>query len=99
MESRWEFSPAVCPFCNSTVADPGPDTVGYCTICGACYWVEGADDVAGVVDEASDILAVKPEQVEYRIIRNYDRWTDDEDQPPEEGEEACLVFARVKLQA
>ncbi len=96
MSARGEFAPAVCPFCHSAVADPGPDAVSNCPGCNACYWVEAADDVAGVADEAAEMLEVEPDQVECSIIRNYDRWTDDEDQPTEAGEEVCLVFARVK---
>lgn len=94
-----EFAPAVCPFCSYAVVDHVFEDILDCPGSAACYWVEGADDLADAMDEAAEMLSVEPNQLECRIIRNYDRWTADERQPTEEGEEVCLVFARVKPQA
>lgn len=65
-----------------------------CQICGAKYWAEDADDLYMVDDEATDLLGLPLDQIEIKIIHNYDEACDGPEDP--HGTEVCLVFARLK---
>lgn len=95
-----------CPFCGREIDGKLPDyNASYHCDCGAEYWPEAVDDITesqgqflDSVSESGSAL-INPEVAdswEFKVIRNFDFLTDDEDTVPEPSDEWVLIFAKKK---
>lgn len=92
--AKKEYAKGAC-FCGTEVPPPTNwKDVFTCQVCGANYWAEDADDLYMVNDEAADMFGLPLDQVEVKIVRDYDEAGDYPGDP--NNTEMCLVFARPK---
>lgn len=86
-----------CQFCRSEIEEPVSmnEVTRICPHCRAIYWLESADDLYLVTQDAADHFEIEYEQmfeqIETKVVRNFDVLKDNEED--NFGEEICLVFA------